>query len=110
MFNSCQTEDIGDCAENESYIAVEAEIITARRAIMVGNKTKDCQICRKPIPPERLEFIPGALHCSPCQGKVDANSTFKRLGMNEGDYEEESELTADEEEFAKKVIIAQHED
>jgi len=30
-----------------------------------------CQVCREPIPPERLEFVPDAKHCVACQGKAE---------------------------------------
>jgi Prokaryotic dksA/traR C4-type zinc finger len=30
-----------------------------------------CEVCRQPIPPERLEAIPGAERCSACQSKAE---------------------------------------
>jgi DksA/TraR C4-type zinc finger protein len=32
-----------------------------------------CEICRQPIPPERLEALPETKRCVGCQGKVEAN-------------------------------------
>lgn len=33
-----------------------------------------CEVCREPIPPERLEFVPGAKRCVACQGKAEAGT------------------------------------
>ena len=30
-----------------------------------------CEICRQPIPPERLEILPGTRRCVACQGKAE---------------------------------------
>ncbi len=30
-----------------------------------------CEVCRAPIPPERLEAVPGARRCTACQGKAE---------------------------------------
>ena len=30
-----------------------------------------CEVCREPIPPERLEAVPGARRCALCQGKAE---------------------------------------
>ena len=30
-----------------------------------------CEVCRAPIPPERLEAIPGTKRCTACQGKAE---------------------------------------
>lgn len=109
MFNPCQSEDVADCAANETDIFTNSGIETARRSILVGNKTSSCQCCKQPIPPERLKFIPGCLHCAPCQKEIDSGrSIYKREELS-FEVEEESELTADEEEFAKKLIVAQNE-
>ena len=31
-----------------------------------------CEICRQPIPPERLEYLPETRRCVACQGKAEA--------------------------------------
>jgi hypothetical protein len=31
-----------------------------------------CEVCRAPIPPERLEAIPDAKRCAACQGKAES--------------------------------------
>jgi hypothetical protein len=31
-----------------------------------------CEVCRGPIPPERLEAVPGTKRCAACQGKAEA--------------------------------------
>jgi hypothetical protein len=31
-----------------------------------------CEICRQPIPPERLEALPGVRRCVACQGKAES--------------------------------------
>jgi Prokaryotic dksA/traR C4-type zinc finger len=31
-----------------------------------------CEVCRAPIPPERLEAVPDAKRCTACQGKAEA--------------------------------------
>jgi Zn finger protein HypA/HybF involved in hydrogenase expression len=31
-----------------------------------------CEVCREPIPPERLEALPGALRCVACQEKSES--------------------------------------
>jgi Zn finger protein HypA/HybF involved in hydrogenase expression len=41
-----------------------------------------CEVCREPIPPERLHAIPGAKRCAACQGKTEAG----RLDADEPDY------------------------
>ncbi|MCI0334983.1 MAG: TraR/DksA C4-type zinc finger protein [Planctomycetes bacterium] len=33
-----------------------------------------CEMCREPIPLERLEAIPGAKRCAACQGKAEAGT------------------------------------
>jgi hypothetical protein len=33
-----------------------------------------CDVCRRPIAPERLEAIPGAKRCAACQGKTEAGT------------------------------------
>ncbi|MEM9186355.1 MAG: TraR/DksA C4-type zinc finger protein [Planctomycetota bacterium] len=33
-----------------------------------------CEVCREPIAPERLEFVPGATRCVGCQGKAEAGT------------------------------------
>lgn len=35
-----------------------------------------CEICREPIPPERLEFAPGATRCVGCQDAADRGKSF----------------------------------
>lgn len=35
-----------------------------------------CEICREPIPPERLEFKPGATRCVRCQDATDRGQSF----------------------------------
>jgi hypothetical protein len=41
-----------------------------------------CEICRTPIPPERLNVIPGTKRCAKCQGLSEAG----RLSDEEPDY------------------------
>jgi RNA polymerase-binding transcription factor DksA len=41
-----------------------------------------CEVCRSPIPPERLEAIPGTKRCAACQLKAETG----RLGETEPDY------------------------
>jgi hypothetical protein len=41
-----------------------------------------CEVCREPIPPERLEAIPNAKRCAACQGKAEAG----QLGDDEPEY------------------------
>jgi RNA polymerase-binding transcription factor DksA len=41
-----------------------------------------CEVCRVPIPPERLEAIPNTKRCATCQGKAEAG----RLDVDEPDY------------------------
>ena len=31
-----------------------------------------CEVCGEPIPPERLEVVPGTRRCTRCQGEADA--------------------------------------
>ncbi len=33
-----------------------------------------CAVCRQPIPPERIEAIPGVERCAACQGKSEAGA------------------------------------
>jgi RNA polymerase-binding transcription factor DksA len=33
-----------------------------------------CEVCRAPIPPERLEAIPGTKRCASCQGKAESGA------------------------------------
>lgn len=33
-----------------------------------------CEVCREPIPPERLVAIPGAKRCAACQEKAEAGT------------------------------------
>ena len=33
-----------------------------------------CEVCRQPIDPERLEFVPDAKRCVDCQGKAEAGT------------------------------------
>ncbi|MEM8866226.1 MAG: TraR/DksA C4-type zinc finger protein [Planctomycetota bacterium] len=33
-----------------------------------------CEVCREPIDPERLEFVPDAKRCVACQGKAEAGA------------------------------------
>ncbi|HYO25360.1 MAG TPA: TraR/DksA C4-type zinc finger protein [Lacipirellulaceae bacterium] len=35
-----------------------------------------CEVCRQPIPPERLEVLPWAKRCAACQGQTDRGATF----------------------------------
>jgi predicted RNA-binding Zn-ribbon protein involved in translation (DUF1610 family) len=35
-----------------------------------------CEICRQPIPPERLQFKPGATRCVKCQDATDRGESF----------------------------------
>jgi hypothetical protein len=35
-----------------------------------------CEICRQPIPPERLEFNPTATRCAACQDAADRGASF----------------------------------
>jgi hypothetical protein len=35
-----------------------------------------CEICRQPIPAERLEFVPNATRCASCQDAKDRGATF----------------------------------
>jgi Zn finger protein HypA/HybF involved in hydrogenase expression len=35
-----------------------------------------CEICREPIRPERLEFMPKTKRCAACQDKADRGATF----------------------------------
>lgn len=35
---------------------------------------KLCEVCRKPIPPERLEVAPHATRCVPCQSQAEAGT------------------------------------
>jgi hypothetical protein len=35
-----------------------------------------CEICRQPLPPERLEFVPHATRCTACQDATDRGATF----------------------------------
>src|SRR5438874_2340816 len=32
-----------------------------------------CEVCREPIPPERLEAIPGTTRCATCAAKAESN-------------------------------------
>lgn len=41
-----------------------------------------CELCRQPIPPERLEAIPGVRRCVACQGKSESG----QLVDDEPDY------------------------
>jgi hypothetical protein len=41
-----------------------------------------CEICRSPIPPERLEAVPGARRCTACQDKAETG----RLDSGESEY------------------------
>ncbi|MEN1680121.1 MAG: TraR/DksA C4-type zinc finger protein [Planctomycetota bacterium] len=33
-----------------------------------------CEVCREPIPPERLEYLPETKRCVTCQGKAEAGT------------------------------------
>ena len=41
-----------------------------------------CEVCRDPIPPERLEALPNTRRCTACQGKAESGS----LDIDEPDY------------------------
>jgi hypothetical protein len=41
-----------------------------------------CEVCRSPIPPERLEAVPGTRRCTACQGSAEAG----RLIEEEPEY------------------------
>lgn len=40
-----------------------------------------CEVCREPIPPERVEALPGVKRCVTCQGKTEAG-----VAVEEPDY------------------------
>lgn len=41
-------------------------------------QARDCELCRAPIPPERLEFLPDARLCAACQAKDERGETIER--------------------------------
>ncbi len=36
-----------------------------------------CEVCREPIPPERVEALPGVTRCVACQGRSEAGITLE---------------------------------
>lgn len=52
-------------AESESEGDFDAEFDDWQAAVL-------CEACRKPIPPERIEALPGARRCLECQGRSEA--------------------------------------
>lgn len=76
-----ETQDIGDMAV-ESYTkefifgksSSDRTILQQIDAALARIESKDyglCDSCGAPIQPKRLEAIPWALHCLPCQGRIE---------------------------------------
>ena len=40
-----------------------------------------CEVCRQPIPPERIEALPGVKRCVACQGRTEAGTRSRRAGI-----------------------------
>ena len=40
-----------------------------------------CEVCRQPIPPERIEALPGVKRCVACQGRDEAGPLVERAGV-----------------------------
>ena len=65
-------DDLADLSEVESEMAEKERLSSIQAELAINtNDTGICQCCNKLIPPERLEFIPGALLCIKCQADFD---------------------------------------
>lgn len=109
MLPRIDTEDFADTAAIEEEVATTAAAM-AIRAELSKPGSVNCQGCKKEIPKERREFLPSARFCALCQQDFDAGRRFI-LGATIKDIEEngeDDELTAEEAEFAVKIIKAQN--
>jgi len=59
---------------NESGLVVRLDTEDAERG--VWEQVVVCEICREPIPPERLEIKPNATRCVACQEATDRGRSF----------------------------------
>ncbi len=75
QLTSCQSEEAGECASNETEVASQAEIETIRRSLIQQNDTGVCLVCKEPISEFRLAAIPNCLHCISCQKDIDSGKT-----------------------------------
>lgn len=102
QFDPCQG-DSDDIASTEEDIAIRSRILSAQRELSGVSRTK-CLGCDETIPKERREAVPGCNYCIKCQNSFDKNRHHRRDLHLSFDAVEESDLTPEEEEFAKKCL------
>lgn len=71
-------------ADDGGSLGIDSPVISpqaSRRGDLAGSENRGdwqqalvCQLCRKPIPPERVEIFPDAQRCAKCQDVVDRGS------------------------------------
>lgn len=109
MIYSIEANEDG-AAQSEEIAAIEAGTQSSKleraKFINPNKENQDCEDCGKPIPPERLEFIPNCRFCVSCQGQQEFKRPVRGGYITKADEPEENDAEEEDDKSKKRIKIS----